>query len=256
MTGQYGAAIGKNLARFLWRQRAEPRQGLGCRGLGRAHERLRKARRHQLRQRQSGHDGCRCPVIVYARELDASEEQLYRALVAVESCHDPSEKRVSARLSAYCGATSAGAGAGAGICYLYGGRYDEICPHDRQRARHRLRHASATARRRAARRRSLQRSRRGCSACQMYRHDSQFYGGDGIVVKGVENTIRTVGSIGARRHARDRQRDHPPDDRGGNCQMKILVTGFTPFGGEQDQPLVGGGTPASQPHRGSRAHQA
>ena len=29
-------------------------------------------------------------------------------------------------LSAYCGATSAGAGAGAGICYLYGGRYDEI----------------------------------------------------------------------------------------------------------------------------------
>ena len=30
------------------------------------------------------------------------------------------------RLSAYCGATSAGCGAGAGITYLYGGKYDEI----------------------------------------------------------------------------------------------------------------------------------
>ena len=26
-------------------------------------------------------------------------------------------------------------------------------------------------------------------------HDSQFYGGDGIVVKGVENTIRVVSQI-------------------------------------------------------------
>ena len=38
--------------------------------------------------------------------------------------------------------------------------------------------------------------------------------------------------------------------------MKILVTGFTPFGGEQINPSWEGGTPASQPHRGSRAHQA
>ena len=37
---------------------------------------------------------------------------------------------------------------------------------------------------------------------QMYRHDSQFYGGDGIVSKGVENTIRAVSSI-----ARDGMRE-------------------------------------------------
>ena len=30
---------------------------------------------------------------------------------------------------------------------------------------------------------------------RMYMHDSQFYGGDGIVVKGVENTIRAVSEI-------------------------------------------------------------
>ena len=30
---------------------------------------------------------------------------------------------------------------------------------------------------------------------EMYRHGSQFYGGDGIVTKGVENTIRNVGRL-------------------------------------------------------------
>ena len=65
------------------------------------------------------------PVIVYARELKASEEQLYRALV-VSNLVTIHLKTGIGSLSAYCGATSAGAGAGAGICYLYGGRYDEI----------------------------------------------------------------------------------------------------------------------------------
>ena len=42
----------------------------------------------------------------------------------------------------------------------------------------------------------------GLLGMQMYRHDSQFYGGDGIVVKGVENTIRAVSDI-----ARDGMRE-------------------------------------------------
>ena len=29
----------------------------------------------------------------------------------------------------------------------------------------------------------------------MQRHGSQFYGGDGIIVKGVENTIKNVGRL-------------------------------------------------------------
>ena len=35
----------------------------------------------------------------------------------------------------------------------------------------------------------------GLLGMQMFMHDSQFYGGDGIVVKGVENTIRAVGEL-------------------------------------------------------------
>ena len=30
----------------------------------------------------------------------------------------------------------------------------------------------------------------------MYRDGQQFYGGDGIVTKGVENTIRNIGRLG------------------------------------------------------------
>jgi L-cysteine desulfidase len=35
----------------------------------------------------------------------------------------------------------------------------------------------------------------GLLGMQMNLHDSQFYGGDGIVIKGVENTIRAVSTI-------------------------------------------------------------
>ena len=65
------------------------------------------------------------PVIVYARELQVSEDMLYRALI-IANLVTIHLKTGIGRLSAYCGATSAGCGAGAGITYLYGGRYREI----------------------------------------------------------------------------------------------------------------------------------
>ena len=57
------------------------------------------------------------PVIVYARECAVSEELLFRALV-ISNLVTIHLKTGIGSLSAYCGATSAGAGAGAGICYL------------------------------------------------------------------------------------------------------------------------------------------
>ena len=52
-----GRQIACNTAIGLRRWRRQPRQGLGSRRLRRAHERLRAARGHQLRQRQPGHHG-------------------------------------------------------------------------------------------------------------------------------------------------------------------------------------------------------
>ena len=135
------------------------------------------------------------PVIVYAQELGVSHEELLRALV-VSNLITIHLKTGIGRLSAYCGATSAGAGAAAGITYLYGGRAHEIshtvvnaiaidsgmvC--DGAKASCAAKIASAVE--------------AGLLGMQMQQRGSQFYGGDGIVVKGVENTIRNVGVLAA-----------------------------------------------------------
>ena len=65
------------------------------------------------------------PVIEYAKELKVSQEKLYRAL-AVANLVTIHQKTSIGRLSAFCGAVSAGAGAGAGIAYLLGTDLDGI----------------------------------------------------------------------------------------------------------------------------------
>ena len=65
------------------------------------------------------------PVIEYARSLGIPEERMYRALAVSDLC-TIHQKTYIGRLSAFCGAVSAGAGAGAGICYLLGGGYDQV----------------------------------------------------------------------------------------------------------------------------------
>ncbi len=65
------------------------------------------------------------PVIVYARELGSDKDTLLRALV-VSNLVTIHQKTGIGRLSAYCGAVSAGCGAGAGIAWLHGGRFDEV----------------------------------------------------------------------------------------------------------------------------------
>ena len=65
------------------------------------------------------------PVIEYAKDLGVSDEKLYRAL-ALANLVTIHQKTSIGRLSAFCGAVSAGAGAGAGIAYLLGSDVDGI----------------------------------------------------------------------------------------------------------------------------------
>ena len=133
------------------------------------------------------------PVIVFARELHVSHELLLRAL-CVSNLVTIHIKTGIGSLSAYCGATAAGCGAAAGICYLYGGQYTEIAHTvvnaiaiesgmicDGAKASCAAKIASAVD--------------AGLLGMYMQMHKSQFYGGDGIVVKGVENTIRNIGIL-------------------------------------------------------------
>ena len=133
------------------------------------------------------------PVIVYAQELQATQEQLYRSLL-VSNLVTLHLKSGIGPLSAYCGAISAGCGAAAGITYLYGGKFREvahtivnaiainsgvIC--DGAKASCAAKIASAVE--------------AGILGMEMFRQGSQFLGGDGIVTKGVENTIRNVSQL-------------------------------------------------------------
>ena len=65
------------------------------------------------------------PVIEYAKDLNVSEEKLYRALV-LSNLIAIHLKTYIGSLSAFCGAVSAASAAGAGISYLFGGGYEEI----------------------------------------------------------------------------------------------------------------------------------
>ena len=136
------------------------------------------------------------PVVIYAEELGAGEEKLLRAL-AVSNLVTLRLKSGIGPLSAYCGAISAGCGAAAGITYLYGGGYREIAHTivnalainsgvvcDGAKASCAAKIASAVE--------------AGILGMEMFQHGSQFVGGDGIVTKGVENTIENVSRLASR----------------------------------------------------------
>ena len=140
------------------------------------------------------------PVIVYARETGKSHEELLRALL-VSNLITIHLKTGIGRLSAYCGAVSAGCGAGAGIAWLQGGRLREIAHTvvnavavtsgivcDGAKASCAAKIAAAVD--------------AGLLGLSMFRDGNQFYGGDGIVKKGVENTIANVDRL-----ARDGMRE-------------------------------------------------
>ena len=133
------------------------------------------------------------PVVVYARELGVSQSTLHRALL-VSNLITIHLKTGIGRLSAYCGAISAGCGAGSGVAYLYGGRQDRIA--------HTIVNALAInsgvicdGAKSSCAAKIASAVEAGLLGMQMAQHGSEFFGGDGIVIKGVENTIRNVGRL-------------------------------------------------------------
>ena len=192
MHGHYGADIGKILIRSYGNGVQNRAKAYAAAG---SDARMNGCELPVVINSGSGNQGMTAsiPVIVYAKECNVSQDMLLRALV-VSNLVTIHLKTGIGSLSAYCGATSAGAGAGAGICYLYGGGYDEIshtivnalainsgmlC--DGAKASCAAKIASAVE--------------AGLLGMQMYMHDSQFYYGDGLVARNVEETIQAVSMI-------------------------------------------------------------
>lgn len=193
LAGDYGANIGKVLLKTYGTDdvkiRAKAKAAAG------SDARMNGCEMPVVINSGSGNQGITAsiPVIEYAKELGVSDEKRYRALL-VSNLITIHLKSGIGRLSAYCGAVSAGCASGAGIAYLYGGGVDEvshtivnslaitsgiIC--DGAKASCAAKIATAID--------------AGILGYHMYKEGQQFYGGDGIVSKGVENTIKNVGQL-------------------------------------------------------------
>lgn len=134
------------------------------------------------------------PVLEYAKELNSTKEETYRALVISNLVSIHIKKNIG-DLSAFCGAVSAACGAGAGITYLHHGTQEQICNTvintlanvggiicDGAKASCAAKIASSV--------------NAAILAHTMSMAGVVFHNDEGIVLDDVENTIKSVGYIG------------------------------------------------------------
>jgi len=133
------------------------------------------------------------PVVIWARERGFSEDALLRALI-VSDLVTIHQKTGIGRLSAFCGAVCAGCGAGAGIAYLEGGGYDGVA-HTVVNALAIISGMVCDGAKASCAAKIAVAVDAGILGYRMYTQKKEFLSGDGIVVKGVDNTIRNIGRL-------------------------------------------------------------
>ena len=133
------------------------------------------------------------PVIRCAIHLGASREKLYRALL-VSNLVTLYQKAGIGRLSAYCGAVSAGVGSGAAIAYLLGADYEGIA-HTVVNAVAILSGTICDGAKPSCAAKIASAVDAGILGYEMYRNGQSFHGGDGIVGNTVEETVDNVGVL-------------------------------------------------------------
>ena len=193
LRGNWGANIGKTLLHYVGsdvRTRAKARAAAG------SDARMSGCELPVVINSGSGNQGMTAslPVIEYAKDMGVGEDAMYRALL-ISNLLTTHAKTSIGRLSAYCGAVSAGAAAGAGVAFLHGGGVEELS--------HTLVNALAVtsgivcdgAKASCAAKIAMA-VEAGLFGHEMYRQGQQFYGGDGLVKKGVENSIKSFGRLG------------------------------------------------------------
>lgn len=193
LRGDYGANIGSVLLSAYGddvRTRAKARAAAG------SDARMNGCELPVIINAGSGNQGMTCslPVLEYAKELNVTEEKKYRAL-ALSNLTAIHQKTGIGRLSAYCGAVSAGVAAGAGIAYLCGGGYEEVI-HTVVNALAIVSGMVCDGAKASCAAKIAASVDAGILGYNMYMNGQQFYAGDGIVTKGVEATIQNIGRLG------------------------------------------------------------
>ncbi|MDR2760148.1 MAG: L-serine ammonia-lyase, iron-sulfur-dependent, subunit alpha [Spirochaetaceae bacterium] len=134
------------------------------------------------------------PVIEYAKELAVKPEKLIRALVLANLITIHLKTGIG-RLSAYCGVVSAGAAAGAGIAYLHGGGLEEIS-HTIVNALAIVSGIVCDGAKASCAAKIAASVEAGIMGYTMFKNGQQFYGGDGIIAHGLEETIKNISYLG------------------------------------------------------------
>lgn len=192
LQGQYGAGIGRilfNGGSCTLRDRAKAYAAAG------SDARMSGCELPVCILSGSGNQGITAslPVVIYAKETGANEETLLRSLI-VSDLITIHQKTGIGCLSAYCGAISAGCGSGCGICFMQGGRFYEIA-HTLVNSVAILSGTICDGAKASCAAKIAMAVEAGILGFEMMRAGSQFRGGDGIITKGVENTIANIGRL-------------------------------------------------------------
>ena len=192
LAGDWGANIGKVLLR---RQGGSVEKRACAYAAAASDARMSGCEKPVIIVSGSGNQGITAcvPVVVYAREHGIEEEKMFRA-VALSDLVTLYQKAGIGRLSAYCGAVSAGCGAGAAIAYLQGGDARAVA-HVVVNAVAILSGTICDGAKPSCAAKIAAAVDAGILGYHMHLENQQFYGGDGIVTKGVDKTVRNVGIL-------------------------------------------------------------
>ena len=192
ITGNWGANIGKVMLNHQGCSAAKKASAYAAAG---SDARMSGCEKPVIICSGSGNQGITAsvPVVVFAKETGIPEEKMLRA-VALSDLVTLYQKVGIGRLSAYCGAVSAGCGAGAAIAYLQGGDAHAVA-HVVVNAVAILSGTICDGAKPSCAAKIAAAVDAGFLGYHMYLDGQQFYGGDGIVTKGVDKTVRNVGIL-------------------------------------------------------------
>ncbi len=134
------------------------------------------------------------PILAYAEEYNIPEERTYRA-VALSNLVAIHQKTGIGRLSAYCGAVSAGCAAGCGIAYLMGEPL-EVIEHTLENGLGMAAGIVCDGAKPSCAGKIALAVEAGILGYEMSKKGNELQGGDGIIGKDVEETIDHIGRLG------------------------------------------------------------
>ncbi len=192
----YGASIGRVLLQGYGREdvhiRAKARAAAG------SDARMSGCELPVIIVSGSGNQGITAtmPLVEYAETYGVEQDRLLRALIVADllTVH---QKTGIGRLSAFCGAVNAACGAAAGIAYLMGGGLKEVS-HTLVNALAIVSGMVCDGAKASCAAKITAALEGGLMGYEMYRNGFQFFSGDGLVKKGVENTIDNIARLGSK----------------------------------------------------------